>query len=573
MSRSEKLLVALGCLTTAGLWWFETASTGQDTENTVLRMLPFAIVITGIIVTTLLVMTLRNLRMRRETLRELNAMRRLEVERRKQENQQAVENTVTPVMILNGDRRVLFANAAAQRCFGFGANEMVSMLLSEFVAETPQDASGFNAKGRTKSGATLLLDMESNTWMTSEGALRVTSFFRDVTQEVATRNTQDTTSQDGTSHTADVMSAVPFGLAFMDEQGRFLTVNPAFSTLTGRDEADLLDNATLFELVPTEDLDGLLDGLDDQVKGRDGGVYTGAHRLRHAEGNLLQVLFSISSTYDASCGHPVFVVQTADITDEVADETAQSGTEVADADVLAMQKAEQIASAGHEMRARLTSVNGVLGMIDATEAEHLSPTGQRLLKIARANTDGLRAVLSDTFELSAEKETASRSTEDHVDMTEVATQAAEDMSIFVRKQSNHLYVDVPDQPLWVAADPLGTKQVLFDLISTACEYADDDTEVRIKVEAHEGRAMVYVQNTGAGITPEHQAQIFETPSKGQTNNNGLYLSKNIVTRQGGDIGLESVPGSLTVFWFSYPLVDDSVRGDAPEVIARYSSAS
>lgn len=75
--------------------------------------------------------------------------------------------------------------------------------------------------------------------------------------------------------------------------------------------------------------------------------------------------------------------------------------------------------------------------------------------------------------------------------------------------------------------------------------------------------IVYIQNEGPGI-PEHfrvrifkafsQADSSDTRAKGGTGL-GLNITRQIVKRHGGEIGFESIPNRVTVFWFTCPLAE------------------
>jgi CheY-like chemotaxis protein len=108
-------------------------------------------------------------------------------------------------------------------------------------------------------------------------------------------------------------------------------------------------------------------------------------------------------------------------------------------------------------------------------------------------------------------------------------------------------------------------QVLANLMSNACKYSTEGTDVTIKAETIGDMAIVYVQNFGPGVPENFKNRIFQafsqadgsdTRAKGGTGL-GLNITRQIVWRQGGNIGFESKPSGTTIFWFTCPLATDA----------------
>jgi signal transduction histidine kinase len=113
------------------------------------------------------------------------------------------------------------------------------------------------------------------------------------------------------------------------------------------------------------------------------------------------------------------------------------------------------------------------------------------------------------------------------------------------------------------------RQVMMNLVGNAIKFTDIG-EVDISVEAHNGAYEVRVVDTGPGIAPDLQEQIFEefrqvdnssTKEKGGTGL-GLAIAKRIVEMHGGRIWVESTLGEGATFAFSLPL-----HVEQPEVVS------
>lgn len=123
--------------------------------------------------------------------------------------------------------------------------------------------------------------------------------------------------------------------------------------------------------------------------------------------------------------------------------------------------------------------------------------------------------------------------------------------------------DASGAPVFVRADPARLEQVLANLLSNAFAYSEPSTSIWVRLEEEGGSVRVSVHDEGVGIAPEHLPYLFDefyrvtAPDSHATGGGlglGLYICKALVERQGGAIGVESVPGAGSLFWFSLPMI-------------------
>jgi signal transduction histidine kinase len=117
--------------------------------------------------------------------------------------------------------------------------------------------------------------------------------------------------------------------------------------------------------------------------------------------------------------------------------------------------------------------------------------------------------------------------------------------------------DLPD----VTADPQRIGQVLRNLINNALDYTPASGRITIQARAEGAFIRVAVMDTGYGIASEHLPFLFERfyradPSRSRSTGGaglGLAIVKQLVQAQGGQVGVESNPGTGSTFYFTLPV--------------------
>ncbi len=133
-----------------------------------------------------------------------------------------------------------------------------------------------------------------------------------------------------------------------------------------------------------------------------------------------------------------------------------------------------------------------------------------------------------------------------------------------------LQVNISADPIPVKADPDRIGQVLANLLSNADKYSPPQRPVTLQLdllpgEPSPGIARVRIQDEGPGIALEEQSRLWNRfhrvanvqarPGTGGSLGLGLFISRKIIERHGGEIGVESAPGKGSTFWFTLPLAE------------------
>lgn len=175
------------------------------------------------------------------------------------------------------------------------------------------------------------------------------------------------------------------------------------------------------------------------------------------------------------------------------------------------------------------------------------------------------------------------------DVREAIRGAVADTASLRASKRQQTEIEIGTDPLIVAADEQRIRQILFNLLSNAAKFTGEEgritlsaVQARVPLPAPADRAgdtpqfqmrdavWVAVRDTGIGIRQEDMAKLFQAFSQVDSSTSreqpgtglGLALCKQFVELHGGTIGVESIFGEGSTFWFILP-VEGPVRRVGP----------
>ncbi len=117
--------------------------------------------------------------------------------------------------------------------------------------------------------------------------------------------------------------------------------------------------------------------------------------------------------------------------------------------------------------------------------------------------------------------------------------------------------------IFVYVNPNRLKEILYNLIDNAIKYTfRGKIEVKTKIDQVKRKCYISIEDTGVGISAEAQRWLFEKFFRVKTKETadipgtglGLWISKALTEKMGGEIFIESIEGTGSKFTISFPLV-------------------
>jgi signal transduction histidine kinase/CheY-like chemotaxis protein/GAF domain-containing protein len=416
-----------------------------------------------------------------------------------------------------------------------------------------------------------------------------------------------------------ILQNIADGLVVTDLKGQIVLTNPAFSQIVGMAK-DVVLGHPLTQIFPSEALSNLIElALANPGEVFKLGSISGPSSVSEIDSRIVSntgAADAIGRFYQASaCALPGSVSGPAPDKNPLAYNSDVGGT----SDVMGVvtilrdvtheyevdrMKTEFISDVSHELRTPLTSVLGFAKIISKMVDRDIVP---RIAEDDRRGQRSLRRVQSNLEIIASEGDRLTRLINDVLDiakmdagkvdwhigavaMKDVIQSAVAATSSLVAEKDLAIVVEVAENLPTIQGDQDRLVQVITNLLSNAIKFTD---EGQISVRAftshlqQDGNAsppivglgdqrsylkpgdwlVVSVQDSGIGIPDSEMPQIFEKFKQVKAKDNvlserprgtglGLPISREIISKHGGRIGVESKVGQGSIFAFVLPLEDD-----------------
>ena len=301
---------------------------------------------------------------------------------------------------------------------------------------------------------------------------------------------------------------------------------------------------------------------------------------RARDGKKTEVSYNATTFYDRDRTLQGVLAIARDVTERKRNEQAlqETNIELASAKSAAeeanLAKSDFLSSMSHELRSPL---NAILGFAQLMELASPLPTDSQKESIAQILQAGwhLLKLINEILDLSViESGKVSLSTE-AVSLAEVMSECQAMMEPQAQQLGINMTFPRFDNPFFVSADRTRLKQIVINLLSNAIKYNKEQGTVVVDcATSAPGLTRISVKDSGAGLSPEKLAQLFQPFNRlGQEAGGvagtgiGLVVTKRLAELMGGVLGVESTAGEGSVFWC------ELISCAAPELVVESGEAA
>lgn len=224
-------------------------------------------------------------------------------------------------------------------------------------------------------------------------------------------------------------------------------------------------------------------------------------------------------------------------------------------------KSDLISISAHQLRTSLSAMKWIFKMFLDGDFGAMTAEQLNFMKKAADSDERMIRLVNEMLSINHAEDTLETMKMEPVDMVKLLDEVVFDFTGESYKRGIELIYLKPDHAL---QPPLADKEkirvVFQNLIENAIKYSNKGDRVFVNIGEKPGMFEVSVRDTGIGIPPEHQAEIFgkfyraDNAKKQDTVGSGLglYTTKRIIEKHNGKIWFESKPGEGTTFFVQIP---------------------
>jgi PAS domain S-box-containing protein len=214
----------------------------------------------------------------------------------------------------------------------------------------------------------------------------------------------------------------------------------------------------------------------------------------------------------------------------------------------------------HELRTPLSSIVGFAEFLEDGVAGDLNQEQLIFVSEIQAGARRLEALVDDLLDFARLEAGTFRLMPREADLGVKVREVLASFQPQAQQKGIELSCWLPEAPMIVCADHPRIGQVLINLVGNALKFTPEGGRVAVALDHEDDEIRVTISDTGIGIAPEHLARLFDKffqvePTSTRSHGGaglGLSIAKALVEAHRGQIGLESVPGRGTTFWFTLP---------------------
>lgn len=222
-------------------------------------------------------------------------------------------------------------------------------------------------------------------------------------------------------------------------------------------------------------------------------------------------------------------------------------------------KNEFVFVAAHELRTPVTAIKGFLSMVREGDAGAISDTLNEYLDPIWTANERLVGLINNLLEIARSEAGKIKIEVAPGNIADAIRAILEEVHPLAKEKRISVFYEEKAPPP-VLMDAARAKEVIMNFVSNAIKYNKEGGFVKVYHEVKDGIVVTHVEDNGFGMNAEDQKQLFQKFFRSeekdvqemQGTGLGLFITKELVEKMGGTIGVKSEKGKGSTFSFSLP---------------------
>ena len=454
--------------------------------------------------------------------------------------------------------RYAMVNQTFERLTGYSAAEVVGRTAMELgIWQDVDDRSGFVARLREQG----TVQDAPTVFITKRGqpiSMRVSGArFAMDRREYLVINARDVTASERARLEREaILETASIGIAVTRDQ-HFVLVNPCFEQMFGWQPGSLHGESGRVVWASDEDYAEVGASIGPALARGEQVEVERISRRRDGSTFLCRVVGKAIDPSHPAKGGTIWIVE--DVTERRGAERALSAARD-QAEAANRAKSAFLANTSHELR---TPLHGMLGLTDMARAPDIDDALRRLyLDQISESAQTLTGIISDILDLSKIEAGKLQIEAMPFELSELLRSVHRAYVTMAAARDLPLHLDIDVSALGqVLGDPLRVRQIVSNYLSNAVKFTPRGN-VRLSARRlPSGPVRIEVHDSGAGIDAETQARLFKPFTQADESTTrrfggtglGLSICRELALLMGGNVGVDSKPGSGSCFWAELPL--------------------
>lgn len=493
-----------------------------------------------------------------QTFREMAAA--LAVANRKE--RAIVDKAIDVICSTDANYRLQRVSPASERLWRLAPSELVGTDLLQIIAQEDRQVTAKTLKGIKDGGGDASFEnrvirkdgthidmLWSARWSEEDKTLFC------IAHDITERKQAENALKQAEAWVRSVVESLPIGLAIIDPTGCIQFANPSMNKMFAMDSSELVGKS-IASLFATNQ-------VSDKGEGDSGGE---SGRAGDTQKTFVDELLSNAKNHDwelrgiKSGGQPFPAeVGITDFQAGSADNYLAVIADVTERHEVDRLRHEFMAMVSHDLRAPLTSIQGFLDLLDTDICGELNAKGKKKLKAAEGAMDSLLSLVRDLLDIERSRAGMLTLHKQKFSMAKLIERAIES----VRVSADNLDITIEAELCGSEIDVDGDRivQTVTNFLSNALKFSPAGSTIYVSEQTKDEWVEVRVRDLGVGIPTEFQERIFDRFQQVRASDAtvaggsglGLAICKAIVEQHGGCVGVDSVEGQGSTFWFVIPV--------------------